>query len=97
MIKHDLDISIKQVDDMKHCIGLNQQNKVKDNKYYAWRNYFTTSDHDESWDNLVINGLAIKRDFKLGSGPNPQCYSVSKEGLKFLENQLNIKIIMDRR
>lgn len=48
MINHDLDISIKQIDDMKHCIGLNQQNKVKDNKYYAWRNYFTTLDHDES-------------------------------------------------
>jgi hypothetical protein len=81
---------------MKHCIGFNE-NKVKSDKYYAWRNYFTTSDHDESWDNLVIKGLAVKKDFKLGSGPNPQCYSVSKEGFKFLENQLNIKIIMDRR
>jgi hypothetical protein len=81
---------------MKHCIGFNE-NKVKSDKYYAWRNYFTTSDHDESWDNLVINGLAVKRDFKLGSGANPQCYSVLKEGFKFLEIQLNIKIIMDRR
>jgi hypothetical protein len=96
MIKQDLDISIRQIDDMKHYIGFNE-NKVKSDKYYAWRNYFTSSDHDESWDNLVINGLAVKRDFKLDSGRNPQCYSVSREGFKFLENQLNIKIIVDRR
>jgi hypothetical protein len=96
MIRQDLDINKRQIDDMKHCIGFNE-NKVKSDKYYAWRNYFTTSDHDESWDNLVINGLSVKRDFKLGGGPNPQCYSVSKEGFKFLENRLNIKIIVDRR
>lgn len=96
MIKQDLDISTRQLENMKHAIGFNQV-KVKDKKYLSWRNYFTTDDHDEEWDELVIQGLAVKRDFKLGRGPNPQCYSVSKEGFKFLENQLNIKIITDRR
>jgi hypothetical protein len=95
MIKQDLDISIRQIDDMKHCIGFNQ-NKVKSNKYYAWRNYFITTNHDESWDNLVISGLAVKRDFKMGAGPNPQCYSISKDGFKFLEENLGVKIIISK-
>lgn len=96
MIKQDLDISGEQIDNMRHCIGFNPI-KVKSDKYFAWRNYFTTSDNDKSWDNLVIQGLAIKKDFKLGSGPNPKCYQVSKEGFKYLEGLLNIKIIVDRR
>lgn len=96
MIKQDLNISARQLKEMQHAIGFNKI-KVKNNKYLAWRNYFITSEHDESWDELVIQGLAIKRDFKIGGGPNSQCYSVSKEGFKFLENKLNIKIIADRR
>lgn len=96
MIKQDLDISIEQIENMKHCIGFNPV-KVKDDKYFAWRNYFTTSDHDADWDNLVIQGLAVKNGFKLGRGPNPQFYQVSKEGFKYLENVLHIKIIVDRR
>lgn len=93
MIKQDLDINLEQFENMQHAIGFNTV-KVKDKKYLAWRNYFVTSNDDESWDELVVQGLAVKRDFKLGSGPNPQCYSISREGFKFLENQLNIKIIV---
>lgn len=96
MIKQDLDISSEQIDNMKHCIGFNPV-KVKNDKYFAWRNYFTTSDNDESWDNLVMQCLAVKKDFKLGGGPNTQCYQVSKEGFKYLEDKLNIKIIVDRK
>lgn len=95
MIKPNLDINVKQIEDMKHCIGFNVS-KIKNDKYFAWRNYFTTPDSDKSWDYLVIHGLAVKNDFKLGSGPNPKCYQVSKEGFKYLEGLLNIKIIIDR-
>lgn len=96
MIKQDLNISSSQIENMKYAIGFKQV-KVKGIKYLVWRNYFTTDDHDVEWDELVVYGLAVKRDFKLGSGPNPQCYSVSKEGFKFLESTLNIKIIAERR
>lgn len=96
MIKQDLDISSEQIDNMKHCIGFNPI-KVKNDRYFAWRNYFMTTDHEKEWDKLVIQGLAVKRNFKLGGGPNPQCYQVSKEGFKYLEDKLNIKIIVDRR
>ena len=96
MIKQDLDISSEQIKYMKHAIGFNPV-KVKNDKYFAWRNYFTTSDNDENWDMLVIQGLAIKNDFKLGGGPNPQVYQVSKKGFKFMEDVLNIRIIVDRR
>ena len=96
MINQDLNINPEQLENMKHCIGFNPI-KVKHNKYFAWRNYFTTSDNDENWDNLVIQGLATKKDFKLGGGPNPQVYQVSKEGFKYLEDVLNIRIIVDKR
>lgn len=96
MIKQDLNISNAQLEDMKHCIGFNPI-KVKNDKYFAWRNYFTTADHDASWDNLVILGLAVKSAFRLGRGPNPHFYQVSKEGFKYLEDVLNIKIIIDGR
>lgn len=96
MIKHEIEVSTEQIEKMKHCIGFNH-NKIKNGKYLAWRNYFITGDSDKNWDNLVLQDLAVKRPFKLGKGANPQCYSVSKEGFKFLENQLNIQIIIDRR
>ena len=96
MIEQGFSVDKMQLKYMLHCIGFVKQ-KVSNNKYLAWRNYFITSNHDEELDNLVIQGLAVKRDFKLGGGPNTQCYSVSEEGFKYLESILNIKIIMDRR
>ncbi len=96
MINQDFDVSDRQISEMKHCIGFSEK-KVKNNKYLAWRNYFSTSNHDSSWDNLVIQGLASKRDFKLGRkerGEDPQIYSVTKNGFKFLEEVTGLKFII---
>lgn len=93
MIKQDLDINAKQLDDMKHCIGFSRE-KIEEGMFLAWRNHFSTPDHDPDWDMLVVLGLAAKAAFKLGHGPNPHFYQVSKEGIKYLENELKVKIIV---
>lgn len=87
-------ITSEQISHMKHCIGFNK-NKVtgtKHRKMEAYRNYFTTSDNDEELDNLVEQGLMVKRDFKNGVGDNPKCYFVSNEGFEFLSDLTEIEI-----
>lgn len=79
---------------MKHCIGFSGD-KVKGKKhrrYEAWRNYFTTGELQEDWDNLVEQGLATRNDFKNGCGHNPKVYFVSQEGFDFLGELLSVKI-----
>lgn len=85
------EITLKQIENMKHCIGFDGK-RVKRRKYVAYRNYFTTSDNELSWDELFKLGLASKRSFEDGGGENPQCYSLTKPGFVFLENLLGCKI-----
>ena len=87
-------ITLKQIENMKHCIGF-RGDKVKRKKYVAFRNYYTTSDNDQSWDGLVWLGFATKRAFGSGVGINPKCYCVSQKGIKFLERLLECKIVED--
>lgn len=86
------DITLKQIDNMKHCIGF-QGDRVKRKKYVAFRNYFTTNSDDYGWDKLVTLGLAKKRDLR--NGVTGKCYSVSKEGIELLEGLLECKIVED--
>lgn len=92
MLKQDFEVDERQLSDMKHCIGFSKD-RLRDSKYLAWRNYFTTSDHVDSWDNLILQGLAEKRDFKLGVGKNPQVYFLTDKGFKYLEQELKIRIV----
>lgn len=88
-------ITSEQIDNMKHCIGFDQ-NKVTGTKYRkmkAYRNYFTTCDNDKDLDNLVDQGLMVKRDFANGCGDNPKVYFVSDEGFEFLSDLTEIEII----
>lgn len=85
------EVTLKQINNMKHCIGFKGES-VKRRKYVAYRNYYTTSDSDLSWDNLVCLGLASKRNFPHGVGDNPKCYAVSKSGIELLERLLECKI-----
>lgn len=87
-------VTLEQIDNMKHCIGYEVQ-RVKGRKYKkyeAFRNYYTTVDNHPGWDKLCEQGLAIKRDFKMGGGDNPQIYFVTEEGIKFLSEITGVKI-----
>jgi len=81
-----------QVNDMKHCIGFDGK-RVKRRKYEAYRNYFTTSNDNSSWDGIVRAGLAIKRPFPQGGGDNPQMYNLNKQGFEFLSPLLECEIL----
>ena len=87
----DSAILLDQIGDMKHCIGFDHK-RVKRGKYEAYRNYFTTPDDNESWDDIVKAGLADKRPFPHGTGSNPQYYSLNQQGIEFLSRVLGCKI-----
>jgi len=87
-------ITLKQIENMKHCIGF-RGDRVKRKKYVAFRNYYTTSGDDQSWDELVKLELATKRPFLNGGGENPQVYFVSKKGIELLGGLLECKIVED--
>lgn len=82
-------ITVKQLNLMKHAIGLDQCGaKPKRGKYTAYRNYFCTYGKNEDWESLVECGLAT---FNVG---DPSVYyHVSEEGLRFMESILGFKIV----
>ena len=84
-------LDTEQIDDMKHCIGFSRD-KVKRNKYSAWRNYYTTCGDHIGWDGIVQAGLAVKREFPHGCGDNPKCYHLNEKGFEYLSELLEVKI-----
>lgn len=79
-------LTIKQIENMKHAIGFDLT-KIKRGKYSAYRNYFTTSGLDKSWDDLVNKGYAQVGNFGKG-----KWYSVSQDGIKALETIYEVNI-----
>jgi hypothetical protein len=77
---------------MKHCIGFDGE-KIRRRKYEAYRNHYVTPNNHSGWDEIVTAGLANKRSFPNGVGENPQCYSLNEQGLKFLSDLLECKIV----
>lgn len=71
-----IDITDKQLELMKHSLGLTRNKK-------PYRNYFFTLEDDKDWNELVEKGLAIKGK----DHPNDDKYIyffVSKQGLEFV-------------
>lgn len=87
-------VSLDQLENMKHCIGFSGDKVCgrKNRKYTAYRNYFTTSDNNQNWDNLVVQGLAEKEAFPAGHGNNPQIYTVTNAGIEFLSRITDVTI-----
>ena len=86
-MKKHFDITIAQLDDMKHAVGF-RIDRIQDGKYNAFRNFFAMNEEQASWEDLVIRGLATKRKLF-----NETVYPVSDEGLLLLSNVLSIEII----
>lgn len=85
-------LNTNQVDDMKHCIGFDGK-RIRRRKYEAYRNYFTTTNDNSSWDEIVRAGLADKHPFPHGCGENPQCYVLNEQGFEFMSKLLGCKIV----
>lgn len=80
-------ITAAQISDLKHAIGYKRE-RIKDGKYYAWRNFFGVSKEDPQWEDLVLRGLATKR-----KQFDETVYHVSGEGFKLLSEILDMEVL----
>lgn len=77
-------VTLDQLDLMKHCIGLNYRKR-------PYRNYFCTSADDKDWNELVEKGLAIKGH----KAPNNECiyFWLSRRGVEYaMEKSVGDKV-----
>lgn len=81
-------LSLEQIDNMKHAVGF-KHSKVRRGKYFAYRNYYTTSGNDASWDDLVNQGIATNRPLYNGQG---LIYFLSDRGMAVLSKILGLTI-----
>ena len=89
-----MNITLEQIENMKHAIGF-RRDRIKRGKYVAYRNYYTTSNINLSWENLVEFGYATKRKLDNGVGDDPQVYFVTKKGIEALGRFLGVRIVED--
>ena len=82
-------ITKSQVNNMKQAIGYKAE-RVTDGKFLASRNFFGVSEELPEWEDLVLCGLATKRQQF-----NETVYHVSQKGLDFLAALLDIEIVED--
>ena len=90
-----------------HCIGLNDSCSHRHKPYIRhgrkfykpWRNYFSSNRNDKTWEPLVAEGLAGKRDYTTRVRYNGEDHAVdgttywlTRKGLDWLGNQLGITI-----
>lgn len=76
----DVKLSLRQIEKMKHAIGFSRE-KIKRNRYNAYRNRFVASNSDKDWEELVSIGYAEKREFEIEKQIG---YYVSELGMKYL-------------
>jgi hypothetical protein len=82
-------VTLRQLDLMKHALGLDQVGaKPKRGKYTAYRNYFCTYGNDADWEELVKLGVAT---FNVRE-PSVY-YHVSTDGITMMEGILGFKIV----
>lgn len=77
---NDIKLSLRQIEKMEHAIGFSRE-KIKRNRYEAYRNRFVASNSDKDWEELVSIGYAEKREFEIEKQIG---YYVSKLGMEFL-------------
>ncbi len=93
-MKKEWVITSSQMEKIKHCIGFDKS-KVKGTKYrtmHSYRNYYTTSGNIPELDNLVDQGIMIKRCHQHGCGSDQKLYYLSQYGYELLSDITGIKI-----
>lgn len=79
-----IDISIKQLNKIKHCIGFDKE-KYKRRKYTTYRNYYNCGGLDVDWEDLSIKGYAKKL-------AKTDTFIVTKKGYDLISMIYNIVI-----
>ena len=85
----DIKLSLRQIEKMEHAIGFSRE-KIKRNRYEAYRNRFVVNNSDKDWEELVSIGYAEKREFEI---EKQIVYYVSELGIKYLGVLLGCIII----
>lgn len=87
-------ITITQLNLMKHALGLDQTKaKPKRGKCTVYRNYYCSYGKNDDWETLVECGVATYRVGNPGLYPSSIFYHVSEDGLELMSNILGFKII----
>lgn len=87
-------ITIHQLNLMKHSIGLDNVNaKPKRGKYTAYRNYYCSYGKNEDWEMLVECGAATCNTGDPDIYPDTIFYHASEDGIQLLESVLGFKIV----
>lgn len=85
----EVKLTASQIKKMQHALGMDSK-KPKRGKYEAYRNYYNSSIDNPELEELVQIGYMIKRS---GSAHLPGVwYHVSDNGIKYLEDLMNLKI-----
>lgn len=90
-------LTLKQIDDMRHCIGLDRQSPYRRNNclyYKPYRNYFTTSANGSDyslWIGLENFGLAARED------TDSTTFYLTPDGFETLSRYLDVTFINDTK
>ncbi len=76
----DIKLSLRQIEKMEHAIGFSRD-KIKKNKYKAYRNWYIVNQPDKDWEELAFIGYANKRLLDI---EKQIVYHVSELGMKYL-------------
>ena len=82
-----MEITEKQLSDMKHAIGYDSRMIDNDGIYNAYRNFFGVRKEVSSWEELVLAGYATKRTVFADV-----VYHLTDKAISYLEGILSIKI-----
>lgn len=63
---NDIKLSLRQIEKMKHAIGFSRE-KIKRNRYGAYRNRFVVSNSDKDWEELVSSDMQKSESLRLKS------------------------------
>lgn len=90
-------LTLKGIDDMRHCIGLDRQSPYRRNNclyYKPYRNYFTTSSNGSDYCNWV--GLECK-DLAAREVPESTTFRLTPYGFETLSRYLDVNFIHDTK
>lgn len=90
-------LTLKEIDDMRHCIGLDRQSPYRRSNclyYRPYRNYFTTSSNGSdycNWVDLESKGLSARE------APESTTFHLTPYGFETLSRYLDVTFIHDTK
>lgn len=87
----EIKLSLRQIEIMRHAIGLGNE-KLKKSRYDAYRNRYVVTDPNTEWEYLIGIGYAGNSEFQIGGNV---VYYVTDSGIEYLSSLFGLTITMD--